>query len=81
MLDQQIQKKEDLLQNIEDKFYGGLLEAQVKIIDAGCYDLRFYSLYAHMLKPAVKEFEALKRQIQDNVDLNINEKMTILKRA
>ena len=44
-LKSQEKKTETILKKITDEFYDKLKEEQIKVIDEGYFDLRFYKIY------------------------------------
>ena len=48
---------------LETEFYNKLREEQIKIIDAGYPDLRFYKIYAHLLVPVKDKMNEIKLKL------------------
>lgn len=78
-LKSQEKKTETLLKKITDEFYDKLKEEQIKVIDEGYFDLRFYKVYQYLLNPIDGATAGqMKDRIQEDRSLNFNERRTMM---
>ena len=62
------------------EMYTKLREEQLKIIDKGYFEARFYKIFAHLFDPVKQKLDHLKKQVQNDATLSRIEKTTILQR-
>lgn len=60
--------------------YNELREKQIKVIDKGYFDIRFYKVFAHLLQPMKQKLEILKENLEQEQEMALNSReLDILK--
>ena len=53
----------EMLKRLENEMYTKLREEQLKIIDKGYFEARFYKIFAHLFDPVKQKLDHLKKQV------------------